>query len=178
MGPLAFLFSVARIIAAVLLVVLSPAVDVGDVASGWVTYVILLIQGIVFALLLLVVLVKMAELLVRALGKVPFDESRSYRAGGIVGAWRRWDKGGRGNRSRRHRRSQASIAARRRSNLAASRQSQIDVDRPRSRASMGMPSPSAYSDLSAYHNRPHSPGFADYDDDGYIMSVLLWARLL
>ena len=170
MGPLAFLLSVARILAAILLVVLSPAVNVGDVASGWVTYVILLIQGIVFALLLLVVLVKILELIVRAIGKVPFDESRSYRAGGIIGAWRRWDRGGRSTRTRRHRRSQASIAARRRSNLPANnRQSQLDADRPRSRASMGMPSPSAYSDLSVYHNQPHSPGFADYDDDGYIM---------
>lgn len=95
MGPLAFILSISRIIVGVLLVVLSPAVAVSDQAASWLAYVVFLMQGLVIVLLLVGLLFKIVELLVRVIGKVPFDESRSARVGGLMGAMRRVDRGGR-----------------------------------------------------------------------------------
>ncbi|GAA5821254.1 hypothetical protein JCM3770_007385 [Rhodotorula araucariae] len=92
MGPLAFLLSLARIVIAVLLVVLSPTVDVSPSAASWVTYVIFLAMGLVLVLLLAVLAFKFLELLVRLVGGVPFDESRSPRGGGLFGALRKLDR--------------------------------------------------------------------------------------
>ncbi|KAH9814540.1 hypothetical protein DFH28DRAFT_970314, partial [Melampsora americana] len=111
MAPLSFVFSVSRIITAVILVVLTPTVSLGSIATGWLTYVILLLQAIVFLLLLLMLLVKIVELGLRLCAHIPFDETRSTRSGGLKGAIRRWDRDG--NRSTRHGRA-AAIAARRR----------------------------------------------------------------
>lgn len=94
MGPLAFLLSLARIIIAVLLVVLSPTVNVSPAAASWVTYVIFLAMGLVLVLLVGVLAFKLLELLVRLVGRVPFDESRSPRGGGLFGAVRK-SRGGR-----------------------------------------------------------------------------------
>ncbi|EGG08810.1 uncharacterized protein MELLADRAFT_115893 [Melampsora larici-populina 98AG31] len=111
MAPLSFVFSVSRIITAVILVVLTPTVSLGSIATGWLTYVILLLQAIVFLLLLLMLLVKIVELGLRLIAHIPFDETRSTRSGGLKGAIRRWDRNG--NRTTRHGRA-AAIAARRR----------------------------------------------------------------
>jgi hypothetical protein len=102
MGPLAFLLSLSRIIIAVLLVVLSPAVDVAPSASSWIAYIVFLVQGLVLLLLMLVLAFKIFEFIIRLVGDVPFDESRSPRAGGLSGALRKCDRGGRG-KSRRGR---------------------------------------------------------------------------
>ncbi|BGP44969.1 hypothetical protein JCM10450v2_000784 [Rhodotorula kratochvilovae] len=128
MGPLAFLLSLARIVIAVLLVVLSPTVDVSPAAASWVTYVIFLAMGLVLVLLLAVLAFKLLELLVRLIGGVPFDESRSPRGGGLFGALRKLDRragGGAGSSGKKRRqvdpRSQAArrraIEERRRRNL-------------------------------------------------------------
>lgn len=98
MGPLAFVLSISRIIVAVLLVVLSPSVDVSDSAASWLAYVVFLVQALVAFLLLLVLAFKVVELGIRLVAGVPFDESRSPRVGGLFGALRRWDRGGQGTR--------------------------------------------------------------------------------
>lgn len=87
---------------AVLLVVLAPAVSVSFSATGWLAYVVFLIEALVLLLFVVCVVFKLAELLVRLLGKVPFDESRSSRAGGLFGALGRTDR-----RTPRHKRRKA-----------------------------------------------------------------------
>ncbi|WAQ91185.1 hypothetical protein PtA15_14A66 [Puccinia triticina] len=62
MAPLTFITSVTRIISAVILVVMTPTVSVGVIASGWLTYVVLLILGGVLCILVLVLGVKLVEL--------------------------------------------------------------------------------------------------------------------
>ncbi|GAA5955236.1 hypothetical protein JCM3765_003254 [Sporobolomyces pararoseus] len=103
MGPLAFLLSLARIVTAVLLVVLSPTVAISNEAGSWIAYIVFLVQGLVILLLLSVLVFKFFELIVRLVGRVPFDESRSGRGGGLFGALRKLErvrggkKGGRRN---------------------------------------------------------------------------------
>lgn len=94
MGPLAFLLSLARIIIAVLLIILSPAVSISTGAAEWLAYVIFLVQGLIGLALLFILLFKTIELGVRGFGGVPFDESRSPRVGGLFGALRRMDRSG------------------------------------------------------------------------------------
>ncbi|KAI0291695.1 hypothetical protein BC826DRAFT_1105831 [Russula brevipes] len=53
-GLISFLFCVARIVVAVLLVILTPTVSIGVEASQWVAYVILLIMAIVYLALVLI----------------------------------------------------------------------------------------------------------------------------
>lgn len=100
MGPLAFVLCLSRIIIAVLLIVISPTVSVSGPAASWIAYIILLIQGLVILLLLFIFAFKFFELIIRVLGDVPFDESRSPRVGGLGGALRKWDRGGRGKNRR------------------------------------------------------------------------------
>lgn len=101
MGPLAFILCLARIVIAVLLVVLSPTVAVAAAAAAWIAYIVLLIQGLVLLMLLVVLAFKFFELLIRIVGGVPFDESRSSRSGGLGGALRKWDRGGQGKSHRK-----------------------------------------------------------------------------
>ncbi|KPV78614.1 uncharacterized protein RHOBADRAFT_41159 [Rhodotorula graminis WP1] len=117
MGPLAFLLSLARIIIAVLLVVLSPTVDVSPAAASWVAYIVFLAMGLVILLLIGVVAFKVLELVVRLVGRVPFDESRSPRGGGLFGALRK-SRGGRaggasGGKKRRAADARSQVARRR-----------------------------------------------------------------
>jgi hypothetical protein len=89
MGPLNFMTGVLRIISAVLLLLLTSLVGFSDEARGWLTYVILLLQGIFFAGALLVVAVKMIEATVRVIWRVRFDERVSGRTAGLGGAMRK-----------------------------------------------------------------------------------------
>ncbi len=50
---------------------------VGDAAAGWIAYVILLIQGLVYVAHILMFVIKVLEGLVRWIGHVPFDDSPS-----------------------------------------------------------------------------------------------------
>ncbi|GJN91778.1 hypothetical protein Rhopal_004801-T1 [Rhodotorula paludigena] len=123
MGPLAFLLSLARIVIAVLLVVLSPSVDVAPAAASWVTYIVFLAQGLVIVLLLAVVAFKFLELVVRVVARVPFDESRSPRGGGLFGALRKLDRrsGSSGAKKRRPRPGSAAAAGNARTQAARRR---------------------------------------------------------
>ncbi|KAG6910813.1 hypothetical protein DXG01_007702 [Tephrocybe rancida] len=86
MGLISFLFCVARIVVAVLLLILSPTISIGSGAGGWVAYGILIILALVFLALLLMLLVKLSEALVRIFGAVGFDRSRHVVDSGLLGA--------------------------------------------------------------------------------------------
>ncbi|KAG6900422.1 hypothetical protein C0993_010810 [Termitomyces sp. T159_Od127] len=86
MGLISFLFCVARIVIAVLLLILSPTISIGAGAGSWVAYGILIILALVFLALLLMLLVKLVEALVRIFGQVGFDRSRHVVDSGLLGA--------------------------------------------------------------------------------------------
>ncbi|PLW51335.1 hypothetical protein PCASD_01024 [Puccinia coronata f. sp. avenae] len=189
MAPLTFISSVSRIITAIILVVLTPTVAVGSVASGWLAYVVLLILGGVLGILLCVLVVKLIELLLRLAAHIPFDETRSTRAGGLRGAWRRWDRTT--SRSTRHGRA-AAIAARR--HRRARRKSSASAKLPQKApvavrtsifSALNVQSPNhadkAAKELSnSYPSSSLAPGFMMMnDDDGGIMSAMSqgpWVR--
>ncbi|KAH9994086.1 hypothetical protein BJV74DRAFT_915651 [Russula compacta] len=85
MGLISFLFCVARIVVAVLLVILTPTVSIGSEASQWVAYVILLIIAIVYLALVLLLVSKIIEAVTRIIGGVGFDRSRHTVDSGLVG---------------------------------------------------------------------------------------------
>lgn len=185
MAPLAFISSVSRIMSAVILVVLTPAVSVGPVAAGWLAYVILLILGGVLAIFLGVLLVKLVELLLRLIAHIPFDETKSTRAGGLSGALRRWDRTA--TRSLRHGRA-AAIAARKHKSFRSKSSPAAPSDKPLS--GLATTRSSVFSalnvqvpnqvDKSQKHHHPlgsssptPSPAFVTLnDDDGNIMSAM------
>ncbi|KIJ69865.1 hypothetical protein HYDPIDRAFT_77695 [Hydnomerulius pinastri MD-312] len=86
MGLISFLFCVARIVIAVLLVILTPTISIGPGAGGWVAYGILIVLCLVYLAFFLILLVKLAESLVRIFGRVGFDRSRRPVDSGLVGA--------------------------------------------------------------------------------------------
>ncbi|BGO93033.1 hypothetical protein NBRC10512_004254 [Rhodotorula toruloides] len=194
MGPLAFLFSLARIIIAVLLVVLSPTVNVSPSAASWLTYIVFLVEGLVLLLLIWVIAFKFLELVVRVLGGVPFDESRSSRGGGFFGAMRKLERrsGGGGGKKRRRgdpaARSQVArqraAEERRRRNLHRERFAGGTLGGVSDASSVGtrtymLPSAArmaghpgaAGSTLSLHGNSPF-PSSGLVDDDGFIMSAM------
>ena len=171
MGPLAFVFSVARIVTAVLLVVLSPAVSVGEPVTGWLTYVVLGIQAAVILLFLFILLVKILELLGRIIGNVPFEESKRTSSTGLGGVIRKWDRNGQLRHGQRQRRSHSGM------DTVASRHSLYSTGDSVHTQSHMLPS----TDRPARHQRqyssstnadlyPQTPG--DDMDDGYIMAAM------
>ncbi|KAG5648736.1 hypothetical protein DXG03_000083 [Asterophora parasitica] len=86
MGLISFLFCVARIVVAVLLLILSPTISIGSDAGGWVAYGILIILALVFLALLLMLFVKITEAIVRIFGGIGFDRSRHVVDSGLLGA--------------------------------------------------------------------------------------------
>ena len=89
MGPLSFMANIVRIISAILLVLLTDLVGLSFSARVWITYVVLLLQGIYITGALMVILVKVTEGLVRMFWKVRFDDGKgSIRTAGLGGAIR------------------------------------------------------------------------------------------
>ncbi|EPQ58976.1 hypothetical protein GLOTRDRAFT_135976 [Gloeophyllum trabeum ATCC 11539] len=86
MGLISFLFCVARIVIAVLLVILTPTVSIGEPAGAWVSYAILFILGLIYLAYLLMLIVKLIEAAVRIFGGVGFDRSRHVVDSGLFGA--------------------------------------------------------------------------------------------
>ena len=68
---------------------LCPLVHLSTQATGWITYVILLLQGIFFAGATLILAVKLIESAIRLIGRVSYDERLNSRSGGIGGAIRK-----------------------------------------------------------------------------------------
>lgn len=104
MGLISFLFCVARIVIAVLLVILTPTVSskytahhefslmyflsqisIGNGAGGWVAYGILIILGLVYLAFVLMLIVKLIEALARILGGIGFDRSKHVVDSGLLG---------------------------------------------------------------------------------------------
>ncbi|KAJ7055094.1 hypothetical protein C8F01DRAFT_1030621 [Mycena amicta] len=86
MGLISFLFCVARIVVAVLLVILTPAISIGTGAGAWVAYGILVILALVYLALVLMLLIKLIEAMVRIVGRVGFDRSNHAVDSGLLGA--------------------------------------------------------------------------------------------
>ncbi|KAJ7265373.1 hypothetical protein B0H12DRAFT_1100516 [Mycena haematopus] len=86
MGLISFLFCVARIVVAVLLVILSPAISIGNGSGAWVAYGILVILALVYLALALMLLIKFIEAAVRIVGRVGFDRSNHTVDSGLLGA--------------------------------------------------------------------------------------------
>ncbi|KAH9482301.1 hypothetical protein JR316_0004399 [Psilocybe cubensis] len=86
MGLISFLFCVARIVIAVLLVILTQAISIGPGPGGWVAYGILIILALVYLALIFMLAVKLLEALVRIVGRVGFDRSRHVVDSGLLGA--------------------------------------------------------------------------------------------
>ncbi|KAG1752452.1 uncharacterized protein EDB91DRAFT_517091 [Suillus paluster] len=85
MGLISFLFCVARIVVAVLLVILTPTISIGAGPGGWVAYGILIVLCLVYLALFLILVIKFIEAVVRILGGVGFDRSRRPVDSGLVG---------------------------------------------------------------------------------------------
>jgi hypothetical protein len=87
MGLISFLFCVARIVVAVLLVILTPTVSIGTQAAQWVAYVILLIIALIYLALVLLLTSKIIEGVTRIIGGVGFDRSRHTVDSGLFGVF-------------------------------------------------------------------------------------------
>ncbi|KAI0322495.1 hypothetical protein OF83DRAFT_1049176 [Amylostereum chailletii] len=110
MGLISFLFCVARIVIAVLLVTLTPTVSIGGQAGQWVAYVILFILAFVYLAFILMFVCKIVEAFVRIFGGVGFDRSRHAADGGLMGACGLAGCcGSRRHRKRRHRAKQSDL---------------------------------------------------------------------
>ncbi|KAK0190459.1 hypothetical protein F5146DRAFT_1044297 [Armillaria mellea] len=86
MGLISFLFCVGRIVVAVLLLILTPALSIGAGAGGWVAYGVLVILALVYLALFLMLVVKLVEALVRIVGMVGFERSSHIVDSGLLGA--------------------------------------------------------------------------------------------
>ncbi|KZP13441.1 hypothetical protein FIBSPDRAFT_960501 [Athelia psychrophila] len=86
MGLISFLFCVARIVIAVLLVILTPTISIGTGAGGWVAYGILIVLALIYLSFALMLVVKLLEAVVRIVGSVGFDRSKHVIDSGLVGA--------------------------------------------------------------------------------------------
>ncbi|EIW76183.1 hypothetical protein CONPUDRAFT_110955 [Coniophora puteana RWD-64-598 SS2] len=86
MGLISFLFCVARIVMAVLLVILTPTISIGTGAGGWVAYGILVVLCLVYLSFLLMLIVKLIEATVRLIGRSPFSASNHPMDTGLIGA--------------------------------------------------------------------------------------------
>ncbi|KAJ7633187.1 hypothetical protein FB45DRAFT_914564 [Roridomyces roridus] len=87
MGLISFLFCVARIVIAVLLVILTPAISIGDGSGSWVAYGVLVILALVYLALALMLIIKLIEAAVRIIGQVGFDRSHHSVDSGLLGAF-------------------------------------------------------------------------------------------
>ncbi|KAI0722396.1 hypothetical protein C8T65DRAFT_564781 [Cerioporus squamosus] len=85
MGLISFLFCVARIVIAVLLVILTPVVSIGAGAAQWVAYAILFILGLIYLAFILMFIVKVLEAILRIVGGVGFGRSRHVVDSGLLG---------------------------------------------------------------------------------------------
>ncbi|VDB97107.1 unnamed protein product [Peniophora sp. CBMAI 1063] len=109
MGLISFLFCVARIVIAVLLVTLTPTVSIGGEAGQWVSYVILFILGLVYLSFVVMLACKLIEAIVRIVTQTGFNRSRHTADSGLVGACALAGCCGSRKRRRRHRSKQSDI---------------------------------------------------------------------
>ncbi|KDR84119.1 hypothetical protein GALMADRAFT_86988 [Galerina marginata CBS 339.88] len=190
MGLISFLFCVARIVIAVLLVILTQAISIGPAPGGWVAYGILMILALVYLALCLMLLVKILEGITRIIGVVGFDRSRHAVDSGLLGTCGLLGCCGSRKRSSRHRRS----SKRRSTNTAPSQTQTRDSDlssylppvggiqpyegtvtpprflnsNSRKNSANSQP-PSVLKPEQA--NKPYREELTDAEDEGYIMGA-------
>ncbi|KAI0938161.1 hypothetical protein AcV7_003434 [Taiwanofungus camphoratus] len=85
MGLISFLFCVARIVIAVLLVILAPIVSVDAGAAQWIAYAILCILALVYLAFYLMLAVKLIEAVFRIFGGIGFHRSKHVVDSGLLG---------------------------------------------------------------------------------------------
>ncbi|KIY46476.1 hypothetical protein FISHEDRAFT_47247 [Fistulina hepatica ATCC 64428] len=118
MGLISFLMCVARIVIAVLLVILSPTVSIGYGPAAWVSYGILVILALVYVSFLLMLICKLIEAGVRVIGgtmmrKEDGEHSNHVVDTGLIGACGMLACCGGDKRRRRRRRRRSKSKARR-----------------------------------------------------------------
>ncbi|KAK2465977.1 hypothetical protein APHAL10511_001618 [Amanita phalloides] len=185
MGLISFLFCVARIVMAVLLVILTPTISIGPGPAGWVAYGILIIMALIFLALGLMLLVKLLEAAIRIVGRIDFDRSRHVMDSGLVGVLGLLGCCGSSPGGRRHRHSKTRRAEKTSNRFRVSNSSEMPPLNPRAttndppRAESPFPD-SALRKSSANSGPPPSvlrpehallPYREDSDDEGYIMGA-------
>ncbi|CAE6481090.1 unnamed protein product [Rhizoctonia solani] len=156
MSLISFLFCVLRIISSVLLVILSPAVAIGDSAGAWIAYAILIIAGIIYLTFVIVLLFKILEGLVRLVFKVSFDRSHHSVDTGLFGALGQAGCcGGRSKNKRRSRGHRYQLSG----SISGSSNSKAGL---MGRSSSGMEYPNAAYQPPANGNYPPNAAYANY----------------
>ncbi|CED85423.1 TRP-like family [Phaffia rhodozyma] len=87
MGAMSFMFGVLRTITMILVLILCQAINIGNLASTWIAYAVVVIQAVVFLLYLLALIIKLIEALVRLIVRARFDDSADPYDSGILGAF-------------------------------------------------------------------------------------------
>ncbi|KAH7914437.1 hypothetical protein BJ138DRAFT_1079613 [Hygrophoropsis aurantiaca] len=103
MGLASFLGCVARIVVAVLLVILTPTISIGSGAGGWVAYGIVIVLCLVYLAFFLMLIIKVIEAIVRILGPIGFDRSKRPVDSGLIGACSLFSRKRSGRERRRYR---------------------------------------------------------------------------
>ncbi|CCL98242.1 uncharacterized protein FIBRA_00236 [Fibroporia radiculosa] len=85
MGLISFLFCVARIVIAVLLVILTPIVSVASGPAQWIAYAILCLLGLIYLAFYLMLFVKLIEAFIRICWGVGFQRSKHVIDSGLLG---------------------------------------------------------------------------------------------
>ncbi|KAF8165713.1 hypothetical protein B0H34DRAFT_690241 [Crassisporium funariophilum] len=190
MGLISFLFCVARIVIAVLLVILTQTISIGAGPGGWVAYGILIILALVYLALFLMLLVKIVEGLIRFFGGIGFDRSRHVVDSGLLGACGFLGCCGSRKRRRSQKRSRNSKTHEVQPSMVATRDSDLSSYMPPTggavphdgtatpprflnsdsrKGSNGSQPPSVLKPEQA--NRPYKEELLDNDDEGYIMGA-------
>lgn len=132
MGGVMVITSIVRITSIIMAMVISKEVGAEGSTIEWITYVILLLQAVVFVFFFLMVVTKIIEGLIRLFGGAPFDESNHPIDGGIFAAIMDLDclNGVRGGKAAaRKQRKRDSEALRNNVSVAGSLNTQMMLDR-------------------------------------------------
>ncbi|KAF9478679.1 hypothetical protein BDN70DRAFT_895553 [Pholiota conissans] len=197
MGLISFLFCVARIVIAVLLVILTQAISIGPGPGGWVAYGILIILALVYLALVLMLIAKIIEGTLRILFGIGFDKSRHTSDTGLLGVLgmlglsccggggRKKKKNSR-SASRRNRRGSKSYLNGNGHSLSMDRESDLSSYMPPALGTQGRATPPHFlgsdSRKGSTHSQPPSvlkPEHAnrpykeegDVEDEGFIMGA-------
>jgi len=165
MGLISFLFCVARIIIAVLMVILAPIVDIADGAGQWVAYAILVICALVYLAFLLMLITKLIEAVIRIFGGVGFHKSRHVFDSGLFGASGLAGCCGSRKRRRSHRKNRSS-------DLPRVTSSQLSLNRiPIQKTSNGTPAHSAPPSVLRPEHAYQPYREESDEEDGFIMGA-------
>lgn len=135
--------------------------NINYVAAGWVTYVIFVIQGLVFAVAFIILMTKILEGLLRLFAGLPFTEDAPTHESGLMGAISSIGKKGKSHREG------TNSAVSHTTSTQGILDRQSDIETPRRNTRKGFKGES--SDYSMSLNTAISP--VREQDDDYIMSA-------